>query len=138
MNGRSNKNCDRKTQRAFLLWSWAMLLVILLSAAPTTAQPRSRIVGSAFDPSTTCVAISPNKLKFDSCSGKRIRSNPGEGSVGTSTELFVIAENTAAQPPRSSDTCSLFEASTNFAGSAREPGRWHTARAPPLVYRRSA
>jgi hypothetical protein len=47
----------------FLLWSWAMLLVVLLSAAPTGGAPRTQVVGSAFDPATVSVALNPKSPK---------------------------------------------------------------------------
>ena len=44
-------------RRAFALWAWAMLFVVLLSAVPTGGQARTRLVGSAFDPTTVSVAL---------------------------------------------------------------------------------
>lgn len=40
-----------------------MLLVVLLSAAPTGGQVRSRLVGSAFDPASVSVALYPKQPK---------------------------------------------------------------------------
>lgn len=42
-----------------------MLLVVLLSAAPTGGQPRTQIVGSAFDPATNSVVVSPKRPRVD-------------------------------------------------------------------------
>jgi hypothetical protein len=47
----------------FLIWGWAMLFVVLLSATPTGGQVRSRLVGSAFDPTTVSVALGPKQPK---------------------------------------------------------------------------
>jgi hypothetical protein len=51
------------TQRGFALCVVAMLLVVLLSALPGGGQARSRLVGSAFDPTTVSVALSPKQPK---------------------------------------------------------------------------
>ncbi|WP_235506569.1 hypothetical protein [Altererythrobacter sp. Root672] len=40
---------------------WIMLLVVLISAVPTMGQARTRVIGSAFDPATYSVVVSPKK-----------------------------------------------------------------------------
>ena len=42
----------------FAPWAWLMLVVVLLSAAPINGQPRTRLVGSAFDPASVAAALS--------------------------------------------------------------------------------
>jgi hypothetical protein len=59
----------------FRLLGLATLLVVLLCAALATGQPRTRVVGSAFDPSTTSVALSPKKLRI----GQAARAAPFPG-----------------------------------------------------------
>ena len=45
----------------FSWWGWAMLLVILLSAAPTGGALRTQVYGSAFDPATYSVTTAPKR-----------------------------------------------------------------------------
>lgn len=47
----------------FAIWGWAMLFIVALSAMPNGGQPRTRLIGSAFDPTTTSVALSPKPVK---------------------------------------------------------------------------
>ena len=56
---------QRSKSLKFFAWGWAMIAVILLSSAPTSAQPRTRLAGSAFDPATTAVVISPKRTRPD-------------------------------------------------------------------------
>ena len=48
---------------SLIVTCWTMLLVILLSAAPTGAAPRTQLVGSAFDPSTVSVVVKPSQQR---------------------------------------------------------------------------
>ena len=61
---------------SFLVWGWAMLLVVALSAAPTGGQMRSRAIGSAFDPATLSVALSPRpaKARVAKAAGNRLQA----------------------------------------------------------------
>lgn len=59
----SHSTSCQPSQRGFALCAVAMLLVVLLSALPSGAQARSRLVGSAFDPTTVSVALSPKQPK---------------------------------------------------------------------------
>lgn len=43
--------------RPFSWAGWLLVLLVLLSAIPSAAQPRSRITGSAFDPAAVSVAL---------------------------------------------------------------------------------
>lgn len=54
----------RRDPAAFLLWGWTMLLVILLSATPTEGVTGTRAMGSAFDPTTASVVLSPKQLRL--------------------------------------------------------------------------
>lgn len=51
----------RLNRLAFVAWSWAILLVILVSAAPDGGAPGSRALGSAFDPATVSVTVGPQQ-----------------------------------------------------------------------------
>lgn len=52
-----------------------MLLVVALHAAPTGGQAPTRLVGSAFDPTTTSVALSPKRANT-LVAAKEIRRDP--------------------------------------------------------------
>jgi hypothetical protein len=68
-----------------------MLVVVLLSAAPTGGQVQVRAIGSAFDPATVSVAVSPKKLKPETPSKKGCQGNRCETVV-----KFVEAGGPAA------------------------------------------
>jgi hypothetical protein len=68
-----------------------MLVVVLLSAAPTGSQVQVRSIGSAFDPATVSVAVSPKKLKIETPSKKGCQDNRCETVVE-----FVEAAGQAA------------------------------------------
>lgn len=59
-----------------------MLLVIVLSAAPTSAHPRTRLIGSAFDPATVSVAIGARKARTDEWARKCTEGDPAKTTVG--------------------------------------------------------
>lgn len=61
-----------------LLWGWGLLFVVLLSAAPTGGPPRSRLVGSAFDPATVSVALSPRQPKVKATVEQARPDDPGK------------------------------------------------------------
>lgn len=65
---------------------WTMLFVVLLSAAPTGAAPRTLLVGSAFDPATTSVAMGAKRLKLDEAA-ERTGAKPGDVTPGISSSL---------------------------------------------------
>jgi len=64
MTGSINSPQENKRQ-PMTLWGWVMLLVVVLSSAPSAAQPRTRLVGSAFDPSATAVVVSPKRTRLN-------------------------------------------------------------------------
>lgn len=55
---------------------WAMLLVVLISAVPTTGQARTRLIGSAFDPATYSVVVSPKKPRVTGSKTSLDRKTP--------------------------------------------------------------
>jgi len=90
----------------FMLWSWLTLLVVLLSAAPSGEQTRTRPVGSAFDPTTASVAVNPKQPKAKALSYAAKRPLPGPTldtlpSLVASPNEFVrgrLANGNRAQP----------------------------------------
>jgi hypothetical protein len=60
---------------------WATLLVVLLSAAPTGPQVQLRLIGSAFDPASSTVVVSPKRQQHNIGSlsqGARDRRDDGD------------------------------------------------------------
>lgn len=55
---------------------WLMLLVVLISAVPTTGHARTRIIGSAFDPATYSVVVSPKKPRISAAKASLDRKTP--------------------------------------------------------------
>ncbi|OYW45135.1 MAG: hypothetical protein B7Z08_06110 [Sphingomonadales bacterium 32-68-7] len=77
-----------------LLWGWGLVLLVLFSAAPTGGPPRTRLVGSAFDPATVSVALSPRETKLKDL----LKSAPSDEPDEVEAERpFLIA---AALPAR--------------------------------------
>jgi len=78
----------------FRLWSWLALVVVLLSAAPTGELTRTRLVGSAFDPATASLALSPKLPKAKALVQAAKRPDPGRNLdaglslVASRDELF--------------------------------------------------
>lgn len=61
MTQRSASLALQRSRVSFALWGWVMLLVIMLSAAPTGGAPRTQLFGSAFDPATHSVTTAPKR-----------------------------------------------------------------------------
>ncbi len=115
-----------------MLWGWALLLLVLLSAAPTGAQAGTRVVGSAFDPSTVSVTVAPNK-RDDSVWVKKLRWNgPADDAPDLSPRLFLIAPAAIARPAPASALAILLAGVILRRVVLRMPPRWQPARAPPL------
>lgn len=55
--------------RPFSWAGWVLVLVVLLSAIPSAAQPRSRITGSAFDPAAVSVALNVKVREYVKAKG---------------------------------------------------------------------
>lgn len=67
-----------------------MLLVVLLSAVPSGEQARTRLVGSAFDPATVSVALTPKQPKTKAAVQAERRRLP-ELAFGKAPFLLAIA-----------------------------------------------
>jgi hypothetical protein len=115
----------------FLIWGWAMLLVVLLSAAPTGGPVRSRLVGSAFDPATFSVALGPKQPKSKALAKAVVgrlpaglADGPLPGAVAAvvpGAPLLARTEHAPAPEPLAAD-----RVRTGLSPKA------HGARAPPL------
>lgn len=98
MNASSNQHKGRKTQPAFWLAAWIMLLVVLLSAAPTGGQPRTRFVGSAFDPATFSVLVAPKKPRFASSVISLLKGKRSDERAGVAPMIASALGLSAAHP----------------------------------------
>jgi hypothetical protein len=119
----------RLDRSRFLAWAWAMLLVILISAAPDGGVPGSRPIGSAFDPATSAVAIGRQHSRLVAMTGADHGRRP----------LPLIAGGVAAAIiPAPAALLFAFGAPHRVAdrrapGDPRSLTRAHGARAPPAA-----
>jgi hypothetical protein len=125
-----NPRRARRHPAAFLLWGWAMLLVVLLSAAPTGGPPRTRLLGSAFDPASVSVVLSPKQVRVNASTSSPNKRKPGEAMGGLSR---------VANSPRL-PALQLLAAAPLAITARREPitlplsfTRANAPRAPPLA-----
>ena len=128
MTGFSRPTSLAKRPWSTLLWGWGLVLVVLLSAAPTGGPPRTRLVGSAFDPATVSVAISPRQPKIKATAEQAKPDEPGKV-----TPQLPIAVATAALPElaafdRSAPAAFPIRVTPDIRRLVRPLG----ARAPPL------
>ena len=91
MTGAARPSLERTRLRAFPLWARLMLLVVLLSAAPTSAQPRTRLVGSAFDPASVSVVVRPKNSRVVSTAVSQDKSKLPDDHGGSVLALSMLA-----------------------------------------------
>lgn len=125
----SAPNLAPRSQRAFALWVLAMLLVVLLSAVPTGGQARTRLVGSAFDPTTVSVALSPKQPKAKASAQAPDRRRLPDSASGEPHALLAPAL-APASAPSAEFAAGPFARPAPVAGP-RALTRAHGARAPP-------
>ncbi|MFM2302438.1 MAG: hypothetical protein RLZZ84_2174 [Pseudomonadota bacterium] len=115
----------------FLAWGWAMLVVILLSAAPTRAQPGTALIGSAFDPATQAVALRPAHKPARVATVSTPRPKKAEDPIKVEVPSLspTIDCQTIAEPDRSNPQ------RPNTVACDKAPARLraHAPRAPPLA-----
>lgn len=117
----------RRPWTAFL-WGWGLVLVVLLSAAPTGGAPRTRMVGSAFDPATVSEALNPRQPKLKAALKQAARGEPGKFLPDPQGDLAVVAVPEVGTPDRAEPT----RWGTSHATEAQRLVRPLGARAPPL------
>jgi len=106
-----------------------MLLVVLLSAAPTGGQLQVRAIGSAFAPATSAVTVSPKRARVDAVTTKTDRKDGDAGNPPLKA---------ATAPAASLAHAGFLAAATAFAPDlpvpppARLLALQYPARAPPL------
>jgi hypothetical protein len=114
----------------FLAWTWAMLLVIAVSAAPDGAAPGSRPIGSAFDPATSAVAIGRKHARMAVMTQVEAPRPPlphaAAGGVAAAILPALAFPDMGASP-------SLRAADLLVVNDPRSRTRAHGARAPPIV-----
>lgn len=131
MSSRTFPDGDRTRTMAFLLWGWALLLLVLLSAAPTAAQPVARSVGSAFDPSTVSVAVGPSK-RHEIVWIKKLRSHgTDDDAPDRPSRRLLIGEASAPGSGEATVPAMPFDRADSFRISSRAAVRSPPARAPP-------
>jgi len=130
MSESGNPQRARRHPAAFLLWGWAMLLVVLLSAAPTGGPPRTRLLGSAFDPATVSVVVSPKKPRLDSSTSSASKRKLPETASAALLASAVIPSPAHEPLPRSQRP---WRSGEGPVAVQRPLARAHGARAPPLA-----
>lgn len=108
-----------------------MLLVVLLSAVPSEGQARTRLVGSAFDPTTVSVALSPKQPKAKASAHAPDRRGLPDLAFGNSPEQFAVVPATVLNPAPSASHGTRSVAQPATATGARALTRAHGPRAPP-------
>ena len=86
---------------AFAVLGWAMLLVVVLSAAPSGAEPRMRLIGSAFDPSSVSVAL--NRRPANPVKARLIQAAGDKGQAGDAPgapPMLAVAHGAAPVRPQ--------------------------------------
>ena len=68
----------RRPAFAFAFWSWIMLAVATLSSLPLQGQTAPRQHGSAFDPTTSSMAIRPKRIEVGATIEKVSNREPRE------------------------------------------------------------
>ncbi|GEM_PF-1747298 len=114
-----------------ILLGWLILLVVVLSAAPTGGEPRTRLIGSAFDPASVSVALNrkPQTLAAHAQAGddgERGRPEPPTMVASAAPQQRTAAPAQTIDPPR--------EAAAAVTKVAPFPvGTQHGPRAPPAA-----
>jgi hypothetical protein len=109
-----------------------MLLIVLLSATPTGEQTRLRAVGSAFDPATAAVVVSPKKLKVEASQFVSSRIDQDNDGPDLAPLLATSPAVKLRRPVDFAEQQTL--ARVGFVAAPVKPlARPHAARAPPIA-----
>lgn len=119
----------QQPHRAFAVWAWTMLFVVLLSAVPTEGQARTRLVGSAFDPTTVSVALSPKQPKAKASLESSDRRRVPDSASGEPAQVAFITAPVAADPSAKPDAAPFVHSAP--PDELRALTRAHGPRAPP-------
>ena len=108
-----------------------MVVVILISAAPSGAAPGSRSIGSAFDPTTSEVAVSRQNRRVVVATAVPVDARPalplaGASGLGVAVSFTLASVDfVVSRPLRVTDW--------RATGHPRSLTRAHGARAPPTA-----
>jgi hypothetical protein len=127
----SNTTGCQPPRRGFALWVVAMLVVVLLSALPSGGQARSRLVGSAFDPTTVSVALSPKQPKAKASLESSYRQRLPDTTSGEPAPLYPASVSAAAPGGQAETGPGL--SGRSITAVPRSLTRAHGPRAPPGV-----
>ena len=116
---------------AFWLSGWAILLVVLLSAAPTGSQLRTRLVGSAFDPATVSVVVNPKQPRLRTTAAKPNKANPPDVVHDSLAPVGIIQAGSESE--RWLSAAPRFTVQLASISDPRSLTRAHGARAPPAA-----
>jgi hypothetical protein len=116
---------------AFRFWGWTMLIVVLLCSAAASGQPRTRLIGSAFDPTTTSVALHPKRPRV----AAKIVKAAGKSLPSKADPLQLVAIAARPSPATDPTAANITEQHARPAAVivARSPTLPLGARAPPLL-----
>jgi len=122
----------KRRRPVFQFWGWTMLLVVLLCSAAASGQPRTRLIGSAFDPATTSVALNPKQPRMAAKINKSAGGDlPDKGTVDPQPVIAIVAG-----PPHTAGRSQADVAEKHTQPAAAIVGRSPTlplgARAPPV------
>lgn len=120
-----------RPQRAFALSILATLLVVLLSAVPGGGEALTRLVGSAFDPTTVSVALSPKQPKAKVSAQSPDRRRLPDSASGEPSPTLALAPAAALVLARSAETGARPFARPAAVAAPRALTRAHGPRAPP-------
>ena len=112
-------------------WAWLMLVVVLLSAAPINGQPRTRLVGSAFDPASVSVVVRPGKTRLHSPAASLEKRKAPDGEPGAAPLLAIVERlDLTARPLPAAEARPAALPPAPF--EPRWSWRAHQSRAPPV------
>jgi hypothetical protein len=105
-----------------------MLAVIMVFAIAGAGQPQLRVIGSAFDPSTTAVSLSPKQRSLGEKTAV-LRSDLPEVEAGNSPDVAVAAYAVVTPVPVLS--ARIWQPASRLIAHARYSSKPVGARAPP-------
>ena len=132
MIGENLSRSESGNRPAFAPWAWLMLVVVLLSAAPINGQPRTRLVGSAFDPASVSVVVRPGKTRLHANAASLEKRKTPDSEPGAAPLLAIVERlDLTARPLPAAEA-----RPTALPPAPFEP-RWswraHQSQAPPVL-----
>lgn len=113
-----------------LAWGWAMVFVVLLSAAPTGGAPRTALIGSAFDPATVHEVLDPKRSRLSSAAETARKKRDAGLPLGASLPA-AAARSPSAAVAYAAPAPAWLHRTGSAAPLQRTHYRAHAPRAPP-------